>query len=192
MSRKNNAEVRFTINADEIAEGDIIKDLKSGDTWQVVSEPQYTSRGIKLEVMTLFDDETSCFIYAKLQQQYELVNYKPASLPAVAPVEPTSRPYFVHSHIHQGQLIGILSNGAGYGYSIFSHGFFEESPTHYRDLGAALNTAIARVEQECRWQAGFRASEQQKPFPEIADVDFARGWQDGLEAYGGVASLKSA
>ena len=192
MSRKNNTEIRFTVNADEIAEGDIIKDLKNGDTWQVVSEPQYTSRGIKLEVLPLFDDETSCIIYAKPRQSFELVSYQPPSLPAVAPVEPTSRPHFVHSHIHQGRLIGILSDGVGYSYNIFTHGSFEESSAHYPDLGAALNAAIEQIEHECRWAAGFESYEQGEAFPEIANADFARGWRDALEAHGGVASLVAA
>lgn len=187
---KNNTKVKFTVRADEIAEGDTIKDLKNGDTWQVVSEPQYTSKGITLEVMPLDDDEVSCFIHAKPQQRFELVSYQPAQPPAI---EPTKDPCFVCSHVHQGQLIGILVDDAGFTYTIFLPGLsFIESRIHYPNTEAALSAATGRVEEECRWKAGFQSYERGEPFPKIADADFARGWKDGLEAHGGVPSSIAA
>ena len=40
------------IRAEELTEGDIIRHF-TGDTWQVVSEPEYTSFGISFEVLCL-------------------------------------------------------------------------------------------------------------------------------------------
>ena len=42
--------------ADQLTEGDIIRHF-TGDTWQVISEPEYTSFGISFEVLCL-DVET--------------------------------------------------------------------------------------------------------------------------------------
>ena len=44
------------ICADQLTEGDIIRYF-TGDTWQVISEPEYTSSGISFEVFCL-DVET--------------------------------------------------------------------------------------------------------------------------------------
>ena len=44
------------ICADQLTEGDIIRHF-TGDTWQVISEPGYTSSGISFEVLCL-DVET--------------------------------------------------------------------------------------------------------------------------------------
>lgn len=41
-----------TIRADELTEGDIIKHF-TGDTWLVISEPEYTCSGITFDVLWL-------------------------------------------------------------------------------------------------------------------------------------------
>ena len=45
------------ICADQLTEGDIIRHF-TGDTWKVISEPEYTCSGISFEVLCL-DVETS-------------------------------------------------------------------------------------------------------------------------------------
>ena len=66
------------ICADQLTEGDIIRHF-TGDIWQVISEPEYTSRGISFEVLCL-DIETS----PNTQQvvfaagwRFELLDYQP-------------------------------------------------------------------------------------------------------------------
>ena len=54
-----------TICADQLTEGDIIQDL-SGDIWMVITEPEYTTRGITFEVLCLDvevadNTQTVCF-----------------------------------------------------------------------------------------------------------------------------------
>ncbi len=41
-----------TIYADQLTEGDIIQH-SAGDTWMVITEPEYTTRGITFEVLCL-------------------------------------------------------------------------------------------------------------------------------------------
>ena len=41
-----------TICADQLTEGDIIQH-STGDTWMVITEPEYTTRGITFEVLCL-------------------------------------------------------------------------------------------------------------------------------------------
>ncbi len=54
-----------TICADQLTEGDIIQHL-TGDTWMVITEPEYTTRGISFEVLSLDveaadNTQTVCF-----------------------------------------------------------------------------------------------------------------------------------
>ena len=41
-----------TIYADQLTDGDIIRH-STGDTWMVITEPEYTTRGISFEVLCL-------------------------------------------------------------------------------------------------------------------------------------------
>jgi hypothetical protein len=171
-----------TIRADELTEGDVIQHLLTGDIWQVASEPEYTIKGIGFEVTWLSDSQDPCFIYAQPHQHFELLDHNPSQAPVIEVGKPAD-PYFVHSLIHQGQLIAILAHGANFTFRIFSAGsLLEESLDYYADLGAALNAALARVEQDARWQAGFESYDRGEPFPEIADPDFICGWRDAQEA----------
>lgn len=171
-----------TIRADELTEGDVIQHLLTGDIWQVASEPEYTTKGIGFEVTWLSDAQDPCFIYAQPRQHFALLDHNPSQV-SVIEVGKASDPCFVHSLIHQGQLIGILAHGANFTFRIFSAGsLLEESPDYYADLGAALNAAVTRVEQDLRWQAGFESYDRGEPFPEIADPDFICGWRDAQEA----------
>lgn len=70
---------RTQIHADELTEGDIIKHV-TGDIWQVISEPEYTNRGICFEVLWLdvdSPDNTQSVSFAP-EWRFELVNYQPA------------------------------------------------------------------------------------------------------------------
>ncbi|MBR8832520.1 MAG: hypothetical protein DSM106950_00360 [Stigonema ocellatum SAG 48.90 = DSM 106950] len=42
-----------TICADQLTDGDIIRH-STGDTWLVMTEPEYTTRGIRFEVLSMF------------------------------------------------------------------------------------------------------------------------------------------
>ncbi len=54
-----------TIYADQLTDGDIIQ-YSTGDTWMVISEPEYTTRGISFDVLCLDveapkNTQTVCF-----------------------------------------------------------------------------------------------------------------------------------
>ena len=66
------------ICADQLTEGDIIRHF-TGDTWQVISEPEYTSSGISFEVLCL-DVETSPDTQTVVfdpQWRFESIDYQP-------------------------------------------------------------------------------------------------------------------
>ena len=66
-----------TITADCLTEGDIIRHL--GNNWQVVSEPQYTKRGIVFEVLWLdieAQDNTQEVSFDP-RWRFELIGYQP-------------------------------------------------------------------------------------------------------------------
>ena len=66
------------ICADQLTEGDIIRHF-TGDTWQVISEPEYTSSGISFEVLCLEVEtlpNTQCVVFAP-RWRFELLGYQP-------------------------------------------------------------------------------------------------------------------
>ena len=66
------------ICADQLTEGDIIRHF-TGDTWQVISEPAYTSSGISFEVLCLdleTPPNTQTVVFAP-RWRFELINYQP-------------------------------------------------------------------------------------------------------------------
>ncbi len=66
------------ISADQLTEGDIIRHF-TGDTWKVISEPEYTSSGITFEVICLDLEtlpNTQLVVFAP-QWQFELLNNQP-------------------------------------------------------------------------------------------------------------------
>lgn len=69
----------LTLRADELTEGDIIKHV-TGDIWQVISEPEYFSRGICFEVLWLDipDPNNTQEVCFAPELRFELVNYQPA------------------------------------------------------------------------------------------------------------------
>ena len=69
------------ICADQLTEGDIIRHF-TGDTWQVISEPEYTSCGISFEVLCLDVEtppNTQCVVFAA-EWRFELLNYQPVMI----------------------------------------------------------------------------------------------------------------
>ncbi len=67
------------ICADQLTKGDIIRHF-TGETWQVISEPEYTSSGISFEVFcvdvkTLPNTQTVVFVP---QWRFELLDYQSA------------------------------------------------------------------------------------------------------------------
>ncbi len=68
------------ISADQLTEGDIIRYF-TGDPWQVISEPQYTSSGISFEVLCLDVEtppNTQTVVFAP-EWQFELIDYHSAT-----------------------------------------------------------------------------------------------------------------
>ncbi|MDJ0745668.1 MAG: hypothetical protein QNJ32_20200 [Xenococcaceae cyanobacterium MO_167.B27] len=66
------------ICADQLTEGDIIRHF-TGDTWQVISEPEYTHSGISFEVLCLDLEtlpNTQLVVFAP-RWRFELINYQP-------------------------------------------------------------------------------------------------------------------
>lgn len=66
------------IFADQLTEGDIIRHF-TGDIWQVISEPEYTSSGISFEVLCLDVEtppNTQQVIFAA-EWRFELLDYQP-------------------------------------------------------------------------------------------------------------------
>lgn len=62
------------IHADELTEGDIIKHF-TGDTWQVISEPEYTRQGITFKVMWLdIATPNTQFVTFAPAWRFELIN----------------------------------------------------------------------------------------------------------------------
>lgn len=177
-----------TIRADQLTCGDIIKH-GTGDVWQVIGELEYTAFGIEFDVLWLDVDSPDniqgvCFAPG---QEFELVSHQPAQ-PSKHESKQVDRPSFIHAHIHQGQLIGILEDKAGFTFRVFSPGeVFEEARRHYPKMEMALDAAIKQVESDWRWECGFAAYERGEPLPEIADLDFIRGWHDGQQAHGRAA-----
>lgn len=96
-------------------------------------------------------------------------------------------PYFIHAQIHLGHLIGITFNETGFTFDIFLPDSVERADVQYPDVTTALNTAIKQVESDSQWLAGFKAYERGEPLPEIADLNFLCGWQQGQQAYGRAA-----
>lgn len=65
------------VRADEITLGDIIRHF-TGDTWQVVSEPEYTNQGITFDVMWLDVDtpnNTQTVTFAPAWR-FEIIDYR--------------------------------------------------------------------------------------------------------------------
>lgn len=65
------------ICADQLTEGDIIRHF-TGDTWQVISEPTYTSSGINFEVIYLdvkTPPNTQTVIFAP-QWRFDFLDYQ--------------------------------------------------------------------------------------------------------------------
>ncbi len=130
MSRKTNTAIAlFTVRADEIALGDVIRH-STGDIWQIISEPEYGDLGISLEVLDAAvpdDAQNAYFIYAQPHQRFELVSYQFSQSP-VTEVRETETPSFIHSHTHRGRLIGILRDGADFSFHVYEPGsLFEET-----------------------------------------------------------------
>ena len=68
------------ICADQLTEGDIIRHF-TGDTWQVISEPEYTSSGISFEVLCLdleTPPNTQTIVFAP-KLKLELIDYQSAT-----------------------------------------------------------------------------------------------------------------
>ena len=68
------------ICADQLTEGDIIRHF-TGDTWQVISEPEYTSAGISFEVLCLdleTPPNTQTVVFTP-KLQLELIDYQSAT-----------------------------------------------------------------------------------------------------------------
>ena len=68
------------ICADQLTEGDIIRHF-TGDTWQVISEPQYTLSGISFEVLCLDVEtppNTQTVVFAP-GWRFELIDYHSAT-----------------------------------------------------------------------------------------------------------------
>ncbi|MGK7948386.1 MAG: hypothetical protein AB4368_06155 [Xenococcaceae cyanobacterium] len=66
------------ICADQLTEGDIIQHF-TGDVWQVISEPTYTSSGISFEVICLdvkTPPKTQTVVFDP-QWRFELLDYQP-------------------------------------------------------------------------------------------------------------------
>ena len=186
MTHKTVDATASLIRADELAQGDII--LYRGDIWQVLNEPQYTCSGIEFEVLWLdidAPDNTQSVCFAP-NYRFELIRYQPIQ-PLLPEPKEIKNPCFIHAQIHQGQLIGILEDETGFTFHIFSPTTVEQAEAYYDCLLAALSAAIKQVESDTRWQRGFWAYEQGKPLPEVADLDFIRGWHDGQQAYGRAA-----
>lgn len=72
------AERSYRIHADELTEGDIVKHF-TGDTWLVVSEPQYTNAGITFDVMWLDVDSPDNIQSVSFSPhwRFELVTHQP-------------------------------------------------------------------------------------------------------------------
>lgn len=186
MTHKTVDAIASFVRADELALGDIIRHC--GDIWQVLSEPQYTCSGIKFDVLWLDfaapdNTQSACF---PPDCQFELIRYQPVQ-PSLPKVKQIKNPCFIHAQIHQGQLIGILEDETGFTFHLFSPATVEQAEAYYDCPLAALSAAIKQVESDTRWQCGFWAYEQGKPLPEVADLDFIRGWYDGQQAYGRAA-----
>jgi hypothetical protein len=66
------------ICADQLTEGDIIRHF-TGDTWQVISEPEYTSFGISFEVLCLdvATPPNTQFVVFAAEWRFELLDYQP-------------------------------------------------------------------------------------------------------------------
>ena len=65
------------ICTDQLTEGDIIRHF-TGDNWQVISEPQYTSSGISFEVLCLDVEmlpNTQTVVFAP-GWRFELIDYQ--------------------------------------------------------------------------------------------------------------------
>ena len=63
--------------ADQLTEGDIIRHF-TGDTWQVISEPEYTSFGISFEVLYLdveTQPNTQCVVFPP-EWRFVLLDYQ--------------------------------------------------------------------------------------------------------------------
>lgn len=106
----------------------------------------------------------------------------------------TTSPYFVHAHVHQGQLIGILSDKLGFKFCIYESGLVEEADVFYPDMETALNAAIEQIDKDTQWKAGFQAYESGQPFPKTADSIFISDWRDAWQANNGSlnTSLRAA
>ena len=66
------------ICAEELTEGDIIRHF-TGETWQVISEPEYLSYGISFEVLCLDVEtrfNTQQVVFAA-GWKFELIDYQP-------------------------------------------------------------------------------------------------------------------
>lgn len=63
------------IRADELTQGDIICHL--GSNWQVISEPEYTNRGITFEVLWLdFKENNTQEVSFDPRWKFELLDYQ--------------------------------------------------------------------------------------------------------------------
>ena len=78
MTHNNTGIASCIIRADELTEGDIIKHLIK-DIWQVISEPEYTYKGIAFDIMWMdidTHDNTQNVCFAP-DYKFELVNHLP-------------------------------------------------------------------------------------------------------------------
>jgi len=75
-----------TIRADQLTEGDIIRHLTDED-WMIISEPEYTTKGISFEVLCLDvegPDNTQTVSFALLTS-FVLLNHQRRVLGATEP-----------------------------------------------------------------------------------------------------------